>query len=735
MTDNFTVIKKFNLFPIIPMGDNKKPMVKWSDPNNHIYSADEAIKKYPNTGAWATVTGEKSDIMVIDIDNKNGQNGMDHFVGILKKFSEKDNKIIRSTLMVKTPNNGVHLYFKYKKGLRTVSNIIPGVDIRTDGGIIITPNSTVKRKDGKYAIYQTNKNTSDIKEIPGALFDYLVSKLDKKTDKKEATKGDTSPKDTDKSNKKSNNTKSFYREVKEGERDEVLFKYICRMVKFFKEDELYQIAKMYNNEHIKPPLTDKEVREKVNSALKYKTKDYIDDNGRIVIGALVKAYANSNYLFKKGNRLYKYNKTTGIYDVLNDDMIQKIYYQIADVDGAVEDISHKKADNFNKTLFQYIDGYEETHDEKRYIACKNGIIDSIDNKLLPFDPKYKLDCKFNGTYDGNYDKWLEAYNKSKFKQFLLDILVDRDVIWSLQEMWGNMLCPHAEKIQQIFIYYGSGSNGKSSLFDIQEALFSNLEQNLCGISLSAFSNDKFILSMAQGKRVNIVRDDKLAKDVGGSFKSIINGEIVTTQEKNKSHKYQKFNLAWFYGVNSLPNTEDKTNGYYRRNCIIPFPVIFGTKEEVKSGKANKVKIPGIVDEIIEKEMDIVFMWAYWGLQRLIKQNWIITPNKASMNIAEEYKMETNSVYEYYTEKLVKVKGSKIKSKNLYENYLSWCEKEYRDPVKVVTFGKQLKDLGHRKYTSCGIKCFENLDYKSKQNDGGKVIILEEMQDNQENPFK
>ena len=450
---------------------------------------------------------------------------------------------------------------------------------------------------------------------------------------------------------------------------------------------------------------------------------------------MVKSYTNTNYLFRKGNRLYKYNKLTGIYDVLNDDMIQKIYYQIADMDGVVEDISHKKADNFNKTLFQYVDGYEETYDEKRYIACKNGIIDSIDNKLLPFDPKYKLDCKFNGTYDADYDKWLEAYNKSKFKKFLLDILVDRDVIWSLQEMWGNMLCPHAEKIQQIFIYYGAGSNGKSSLFDIQEALFSNLEQNLCGISLSAFSNDKFILSMAQGKRVNIVRDDKLAKDVGGSFKSIINGEIVTTQEKNKAHKYQKFNLAWFYGVNSLPNTEDKTNGYYRRNCIIPFPVIFGTKEEVESGKANKVKIPGVVDEIIEKEMDIVFMWAYWGLQRLIKQNWIITPNKASMNIAEEYKMETNSVYEYYTEKLVKVKGSKIKSKNLYENYLSWCEKEYRDPVKVVTFGKQLKDLGHRKYTSCGIKCFENLDYKSKQNDGGKVIILEEMQDNQENPFK
>ena len=724
MTDKFTTIKNFNLFPIIPMSENKKPLVKWSDPENQINNMDEALEKYPNTRTWATITGEKSQVMVIDIDNKTkGQNGHESLKEILITLSKEDNQIIKNTLMVRTPNNGIHLYFKYRKGLKTVSNIIPGVDIRTDGGIILAPDSVAKRKDGKDAFYEANKKTGDIKEMPNSLFDYLVSKL-KET-----------PQEESKKEQKKNSIDKFYKQVNEGDRDDTLFKYICRMGRMIKnEKELFLIADMFNQRYINPPLTSKEVQEKVNSALRYTTKDYVDDKGKIIVGALVKSYTNANYLFRKGNRLYKYNKLTGIYDVLNDDMIQKIYYQIADMDGAVEDISHKKADNFNKTLFQYVDGYEETYDEKRYIACKNGIIDSIDNKLLPFDPKYKLDCKFNGTYDADYDKWLEAYNKSKFKNFLLDILVDRDVIWSLQEMWGNMLCPHAEKIQQIFIYYGAGSNGKSSLFDIQEALFTNLEQNLCGISLSAFSNDKFILSMAQGKRVNIVRDDKLAKDVGGSFKSIINGEIVTTQEKNKAHKYQKFNLAWFYGVNSLPNTEDKTNGYYRRNCIIPFPVIFGTKEEVESGEADKVKIPGIVDEIIEKEMDIVFMWAYWGLQRLIKQNWIITPNKASMNIAEEYKMETNSVYEYYTEKLVKVKGSKIKANTLYENYLSWCEKEYRDPVKVVTFGKQLKDLGHKKYKSCGMKYFENLDYKSSQNDGGKVIILEEMKDNQENPF-
>ena len=135
MTDRFTTIKNFNLLPIIPMSENKKPLVKWSDPNNQINDVDAAVKKYPNTRAWATVTGEKSQVMVIDIDNKTkGQNGHESLKEILVTLSEEDNKTIKNTLIVRTPNNGMHLYFKYRKGLKTVSNIIPGVDIRTDGG-------------------------------------------------------------------------------------------------------------------------------------------------------------------------------------------------------------------------------------------------------------------------------------------------------------------------------------------------------------------------------------------------------------------------------------------------------------------------------------------------------------------------------------------------------------------------------------------------------------------------
>ena len=436
-----------------------------------------------------------------------------------------------------------------------------------------------------------------------------------------------------------------------------------------------------------------EVQQVALDLLDTPVKNYITDKG-IDTGALVLYTKNNNYLYRKGNLLYKYNNSTGVYDALTEKEVQHYYYEIAEHEGTTKDMSYKKCDNFYKTLFGAVNYHEETLDEMRYIACNNGIIDSATNELLPFDPKYKLDCKFNGNFSTDYDSWEEKFNNSKFYSFLKDILVGDDVIITLQEMWGNMLCPNSSKIQQIFIYLGDGSNGKSSLFDIQESLLAN-KNKVCGISLGDFG-ERFTLSMAQGKRINIVRDDKLVNDVGGKFKSAITGEPVTTEQKNKDHERQSFNMAWFYGVNKLPNTTDKTHGYYRRNCIIPFNVTFGTKEEVAQGKKDKIKVPGIANSIIQEEQDIIFMWAYWGLQRLIKNNYVLTPNGASTQAMEEYREDTDTAYAFYKYNIIQRVGHDIFANELYGMYCKWCDDNYYTPMSKVNFGKQLTSFGIKK---------------------------------------
>ena len=724
MLDVFKEVKRKNLLPVVPIFFyNNKPSVQWKEETYHINTLEKLEqqeeyfsyknkkgenKKQKITGS-ALITGAKSGIIVLDLDRNHG-NGIDGIKEYKKlvdslDLSDEEKQNVFNTYTVKTPNGGLHLYFNYRKGLNNNSNAKLSIDIRTDGGIIILPGSIRKTKNGKHRTYEVYKD-NEIKDIPEKLFNKLQEIFNRNENKPK----NKEPKETKVG--RPSKVDQIYSIKNEGERDVSLHKYLCRMINvIYDPKELFYVAEMYNNTFINPPLEKWEVEKTVNSALNFMSKPYLDKNRRIIIGALVKHILEEKPNYVKGNNLYIYNEDLGIYEYLDTQEQLQIYYQTVKDEGVEADIDCTKAEKFAKTIHQCSQRYISTEYEKRYICCKNGIIDSVNNELLPYDSKYKIDCRFNGNFNPDYENWLEAYNNSKFKKFLKDVLIDDDVVWTLQEMWGLMLCPNSEKIQQIFIYKGSGSNGKSSLFDIQEALFYDKSKSICGIGLQAFKDDKFILSMAEGKRVNIVRDDQLAEDVGGVFKSIVCGEAVTTQKKHKDHIRVKYNLTWFYGVNELPNTQDKTWGFYRRNCIIPFNVKFGTREEVAKGEADRVKIPGITENIINNEIDIVFMWAYWGLQRVIKNRWTITSNKASNNAIDEYRAETDSVYAFYREKLVREKGSKINAKDLYKSYLEWAENEDRSPVKAMKFGRQLEVLGHKKYKTMGKIVFPDVAFK------------------------
>jgi len=714
----FNTVKDRKLLPVVPIFNNANfPSVPWKSEINHIDTIEKLeqqgeyfdyknknneAKKGKITGA-SLLTGEKSGVMVLDLDRNHGTGEVDGVINYKKlvdslNLSEEDKKKAFNTFTVKTPNGGLHLYFNWKEGLKSDSNNKLSIDLKTTGGLIVAPGSIRKMKDGTFKTYTVYKDV-EIQEMPDKLFNELLKYFGKVKPVAKNTKIKTIK-------SASNN---HYAVKNEGERDAALFKYLCSMIdyKFFKNEEnLFELAKMYNQCYINPPFDENTVMQKVKQAIAYVKKPYCGSTGKVVNGSLVKYILNNNDCYVKGNMFYIYDKNEGIYKYKDSNDLLKMYYDNIVID---EDIDPAKAKKFSDTIMGLGDRYTDTFTyENRYIACENGIIDSLNNELLEFNPKYKLDCKFNGSYMKNRQEYKDKFNQSRFKSFLNDLL-DESTIDTLQEAWGTILCPNSSKVQQCFIYIGLGSNGKSSLFDIQEALLKDADKSICGISLGAFGDD-FILSMAEGKRMNIVRDDAFEYKISGLFKSCVCGEEVTVNKKHKDYVRLKFNLSWFYGLNTMPITSDKSFGFYRRPILIPFNNRFGSKKDVLEGKADKVAIPGVVEDIINNEMDIVFNWAYEGLQRLILNNWKITQSQEALNKMEEYKEESDTAYAFYKHKLIKSIGSKISASALYKDYEEYCTIERLKPMNPTQFGRQLKSLGHDKLKSCGNMYFKDLDY-------------------------
>jgi len=81
--------------------------------------------------SWAVATGRLSQLIVVDVDVK--RNGLEN----VKKLNLPD------TYTVHTPSGGMHLYYQIygSQELTNRTNLIPGVDIRAEGGYVVVPPS------------------------------------------------------------------------------------------------------------------------------------------------------------------------------------------------------------------------------------------------------------------------------------------------------------------------------------------------------------------------------------------------------------------------------------------------------------------------------------------------------------------------------------------------------------------------------------------------------------------
>lgn len=134
----------------------------------------------PNHNCMIIITGERSGIIVIDIDNKvksKTKNGYDFWNSMIEKYGDI------KTWKAKTGNNGFHYYFKYNdnhKLLKTKSDVTIGkdkytIDIRNNkNGIIYAPPTNYKSgtKIKTYEWINSPYNTT-LLEMPKWLFDIL----------------------------------------------------------------------------------------------------------------------------------------------------------------------------------------------------------------------------------------------------------------------------------------------------------------------------------------------------------------------------------------------------------------------------------------------------------------------------------------------------------------------------------------------------------------------------------
>tara|TARA_Y100000310_G_scaffold216113_1_gene217106 strand:- start:2186 stop:2992 length:807 start_codon:yes stop_codon:yes gene_type:complete len=149
-------------YPVFPIRVNAKTPLT---PHGFKEATTDQARIIEWWGNWpdaniGLATGEVSGVSVVDIDGPAGVDSV-KMLGLPKTWT------------VQTPRGtGYHLYFTYTPDLKQAAAVMPGIDIRNDGGYILLPPSyVVDEEKGYEGTYTVRRHVlpAEIHHIPDAL--------------------------------------------------------------------------------------------------------------------------------------------------------------------------------------------------------------------------------------------------------------------------------------------------------------------------------------------------------------------------------------------------------------------------------------------------------------------------------------------------------------------------------------------------------------------------------------
>jgi putative DNA primase/helicase len=323
-----------------------------------------------------------------------------------------------------------------------------------------------------------------------------------------------------------------------------------------------------------------------------------------------------------------------------------------------------------------IDSDKAFNDQKRYLTLKNGLFDLNDQVLIPHTPEIFTANPLPYDFDpgASCDLWVK---------FLEDVLLgDQSTITFVQQAVGycflkEILTP------ALFLLIGEGSNGKSVFVNTIQNLFGN--ENVSNISLNQLSNEYYTLKLF-GKMVNLSSETPHKKQINTDLvKAAVAGDWISGRLPYEPPTSFKPYAKHFLSMNTVPKIDDLSHGWDRRIYPIDFKKTF-TKKEMDVHLTNK----------LAKELSGIFNWALEGYRNLRDMEYEFIESASIDKAKENYKTQSNSVFNFINEKLAKGKQNDVvMMKNLYDAYKDFCNSEGEKIILTKSeFKKVLKADGY-----------------------------------------
>lgn len=599
-------------------------------------------------------TGAGSGVFVLDVDPKNG--GQESIEALVMKHGRID------TLQALTGSRGKHFYFAHPgKPVRNGVELLPGLDIRGDGGLVVAPPSI--HVSGNRYEWDGLEEFTDMPILPAP--DWLLELIYGKRANGENVRFELPA------------------ELTEGERNDTLHRYACSLRGSgggLEPAEILNAVLAVNRSRCKPPLDDSEVQSLVESACRHEKGNGRsasakggDDDDRLTTNQLADMItADSYFAVDSGGKLYVFQK--GVYKPTGESYIKRRVKAILGALDLPQQWSSRKAEEVVKYIA--VDAPELwDRPDADVVNVENGLLDVRTRVLSPHSPTFMSPVQIPVKYD-------PAAHCPAWDKFIAEVFPEdtEAIAW---EVPAWLMTPDTS-IQKAILLTGDGANGKSTYL---RAVLSFIgKHNSSALSLHKLENDRFSAARLIGRLANICPDLPTTDLVSTSvFKAITGGDPLMAEYKFKdSFEFIPY-ARLICSANHPPKSQDASPAFFRRWLVVPFECTFadgapGTipRDRLDAMLADPAELSGVLNKAIE------------AIAALRSRG--LSESDSTRRAMDEFRQATDPLAVWLDRCTVLHSDAVIPQDRLYREYSQNCSTAGRPTISKTAFGRAMKKL-------------------------------------------
>lgn len=637
-----------------------------------------------NRTNWALATGSGSGVLVVDVDTKTN----DGYASLARW--EQQHGALPKTLSVRSGSGGRHLYFHIPVGSSIGNRVdwLPGVDIRANGGYVILPPS--RHESGQP--YQWDNWGQMIATAPPSLLKSIET---------------TASKEGKDFHLK--NTESILNGIAEGQRDDTLFRWACRLRRQHSGDAdggravVTQLV-LDAAARATPPFPKSSALEKVASAF---AQDHTDRPG-FWGGSLTDVGNRNRFLEMHGENLvyvpesgwYQWDDQSG-WQMEREECIIRLAEGVArgirEHSMEEEDAKERqkilnfadKSENRSalNNLVELCKGSNEIirsgsdfNANPTDLACANGIIDLRTGELREYQRDDLVNRNTGVMYDPNADMtWWENFIHESVGK-------DDELIDYLQKAAGYTATGLISQ-ECFFVVTGPPASGKSTFI---EGLMSALGSYAISTQADTLMYRRGAevpaneLARFEAERLVSVSETRIGDTFNETLiKQLTGGDRISA--RRLYHEGYTFTPQLKLWIGSNHDAFSSDSAMVRRIKRIPFPHSVPADRRDPELKHRVRSVEGA---------QAILRWVVEGAVKFLKEEKLNEPFSIAA-AAEAYASDSDVLGAFLQDRTETSPNEVVDLSDLYKEWVNWCKENQEWAMKRRAFRQEIR---HRGYT-------------------------------------